>query len=475
MMHVWYGELSLLFSAMLVFSATHAAGGGCGMVVLNNTKCTLGKYGSSWTADVDGCCASCAADRRCAQWTFHADRSPKKPGTTNCDRVATAAAKQSLGGAVCGVKGPTPPPNPAPPTPAPPPTPTPTPTPPLNLNHSWAVLPLWLKLLVKDTTAEKAAACAENFQLCMAASHAGGDEEAQLSVCRHVKAANNGITPCTFYWNTEKMLNSTATTQRVVSAHPGWLLRDDAGQIVYSKAPLFCIDYRQRPAADFYLSACLNATRSGVVDGCSLDSAKNFNEADDAFLTQHFTPWEQQLFVDGKRASLQRLQRLAPGKAMFVHCETCDTAGRTCAGMSAQQIQDFDVTQAYVDVLRLMASEGKAFKLYNDGRNGLSCEDAAQRGALLGTFLVGAGDNAYFNCGPNCNNDKIYPEFRKPLGPPLEDARDAAGTGVLTRRFTHGAVAMFQPGESATARGQACVVWGDGAVSGVCPNATGPQ
>ena len=101
----------------------------------------------------------------------------------------------------------------------------------------------------------------------------------------------------------------------------------------------------------------------------------------------------------------------------------------------------------------------------------LAANSRAQRplpGSSPGAFLVGAGENAYFNCGPNCNNDKIYPEFRKPLGAPLEDAREGGG-GVLTRRFAHGAVAMFRPGANATERGEACVVWGDGVVSGVCP------
>ena len=93
---------------------------------------------------------------------------------------------------------------------------------------------------------------------------------------------------------------------------------------------------------------------------------------------------------------------------------------------------------------------------------------------LIGAFLVGAGNNSYFNCGPNCSNSHVYPEFRKPLGAPLELAQASTGEGngshaVLTRRFAHGAVAKFQPGANATTRGQACVVWADGSISGKCP------
>ena len=75
--------------------------------------------------------------------------------------------------------------------------------------------------------------------------------------------------------------------------------------------------------------------------------------------------------------------------------------------------------------------------------------------------------------GPNCNNSYIYPEYRKPLGAPLEDAQAAPG-GVLTRRFAHGAVAKFRAGASSTARGQACVVWADRSISGKCPTDSDP-
>ena len=145
-------------------------------------------------------------------------------------------------------------------------------------------------------------------------------------------------------------------------------------------------------------------------------------------------------------------------------------SGHTCGGMSGQATQKFDATQAWVDALRLLASEGKGLLLYNDGdrKKILDCADDEQRGTLIAAFLVGAGTNSYFNCGPNCDNSFVYPEYRKPLGAPLGEAQEAPG-GVLTRHFVHGAVAKFQPGANATTRGQACVVWADGSVSGKCP------
>jgi hypothetical protein len=37
--------------------------------------------------------------------------------------------------------------------------------------------------------------------------------------------------------------------------------------------------------------------------------------------------------------------------------------------------------------MRLLASEGKGFQVYNDGKNKLSCDNDDERGAMIGTFL----------------------------------------------------------------------------------------
>jgi hypothetical protein len=332
------------------------------------------------------------------------------------------------------------------------------------------VLPTWIKLLVSNnSSAHDAAFAAKHFQLVQVAMHHGNYvEEDTTAVCRLAKKAN-ASTPCLFYWNTEKIYNSSVTAQYMINSKPEWLLQDDDGKFAHAKGDLFCPDYRNSAAGDFYLSACVNATRSGVVDGCVLDSAQNFNEVDTAMLVNgRFTEEEKQEYVTGKRGALQRLQQRVPDKELYVHCSECLSEDKTCTGMSGQMSQKFDVTSEWVDVMRLLASEGKGFQVYNDGKNKLSCDNDDDRGAMMGTFLIGAGNNSYFNCGPNCANAALYPEFTKPLGDPLGDAREEAN-GILTRQFAHGAVAKFQPGANSTLRGRACIVWADGTISGKCP------
>jgi hypothetical protein len=123
------------------------------------------------------------------------------------------------------------------------------------------------------------------------------------------------------------------------------------GKFAHAKGDLFCPDYRNPAAGDFYLSVCANATRSGVVDGCVLDSAQNFNEVDTAMLANgKFTEEEKQQYVTGKRGALQRLQHRVPDKELYVHCSDClSDEGRTCKGMSGQMSQKSDITSEWVE------------------------------------------------------------------------------------------------------------------------------
>ena len=324
----------------------------CTMNVTRNTKCSLGAYAKSAAASADACCAICQQEAQCVQWTFHADK------TINCDRVNVMAPKQELSGAVCGLNKRLPP------------------VPPVDLNFSWAVLPTWVKLSLSTTNASHTAFAAKNFELVQATMHHGDYVEADnIALCRQAKEASPS-TACLFYWNTDKIRNASVTAQYMIQAKPQWLLQDDKGRFAEALHGHLCPDYRNAKAADYYLSACLDATRSGFVDGCALDSAQDFNEVDTSMLTTDykFTKAEQQQYVSGKRGALQRLQQHAEGKAMFAHCNTClgdasrhqgghMVSGHTCGGMSGQATQKFDATQDWVDALRLLASEGKGLLL----------------------------------------------------------------------------------------------------------------
>jgi len=87
------------------------------------TSCSHQPYQKKQVADTDACCALCAADDECKQWTFHSDINK------NCRLTNNAEPEKEKEGATCGIKSPAPTP-PTPPTPPSPPGPATT----------WAVL-----------------------------------------------------------------------------------------------------------------------------------------------------------------------------------------------------------------------------------------------------------------------------------------------------------------------------------------------
>lgn len=202
-------------------------------------------------------------------------------------------------------------------------------------------------------------------------------------------------------------------------------------------------------------------------------------------------------YITAFRSALQALQRSIPDKVLFLHCEQCviaphrqlgDGDGTPClppawcadkgngsaVGISGQAIQDFYPSREFVDIVRYMAACGKWFKSYVDPVSSrANCSDPDQRGALLAAWLVSVGEGHFFLCGVEGQAEPL-PEFRLPLGEPLDEARplrvgDLTG---LTRTFKSGTKATWLPGANSTARGTGCVEWAGGVVSGVCPHHT---
>ena len=85
----------------------------------NGTGCTMTHYGQPHAADADACCALCAADAKCAAWTYHATErhSCYLSDAVDCRRVAGAVAGCKP---PCKHSGPPSPPSPPPPGPPPP-------------------------------------------------------------------------------------------------------------------------------------------------------------------------------------------------------------------------------------------------------------------------------------------------------------------------------------------------------------------
>ena len=94
--------------------------GKCPMQVRAGMACAgTGEYYRDKGRTEEECCEMCAADRRCAEWTFHGSKAEGK-----CILASGSQPPKVKQGCTCGVKdGPAPPPTP--PTPPAPPAPTP--------------------------------------------------------------------------------------------------------------------------------------------------------------------------------------------------------------------------------------------------------------------------------------------------------------------------------------------------------------
>jgi hypothetical protein len=108
----------------------------------------------------------------------------------------------------------------------------------------------------------------------------------------------------------------------------------------------------------------------------------------------------------------------------------------------------FQGKAAGVQALLAAAAAGKGF-LASD-KPGTANAPPAVLLSQLAAFLVGAGTNCFFGGGSWTANHTSregvtwYPEYDRPLGPPLGPANKSSD-GTLTRRFQSGTVAVYHP------------------------------
>lgn len=136
--------------------------------------------------------------------------------------------------------------------------------------------------------------------------------------------------------------------------------------------------------------------------------------------------------------------------------------------MNAAQIETGAANQASIDELRASAAHKKLvqFHVGASGSDYAPCLDKTSFVNALAAFLIGAGDLAFFGCGPwhsaigwPALRDAVWhDEYDKPLGAPLGDAKlvngsytrvFASGTTVtLDTRSWQGKIAWAKWGES---------------------------
>lgn len=271
------------------------------------------------------------------------------------------------------------------------------------------------------------------------------DQETQIiDVLKAVKAINPQTTTI-FYYNT--VLNFPqyklySILEDEFALDPTVLVHDASGKlatITKTKAaehPLTLFNFSNPRTRELWIQECINATKTGFVDGCYADRATD----DSGSVTNQvkLTKEQAEAYTKGRVQALTDLQSaLGDGPLIANHAmgppHDLFVPGSVKFGM----IESFHASNSSIQDLLMGVSNRRSVQAHCRQ----DCRDP------LAAFLIGASENTYFGAGEWSSGDGTrednfdhhwMPEFDLPLGKPLGDAtyEDTDG-GIWQRSFQH--------------------------------------
>ena len=261
------------------------------------------------------------------------------------------------------------------------------------------------------------------------------EEQLIIDVLRRVKAANRKV--CTiFYYNSILNFPQYDLSVQFMKHNGSLLLRDVHGHLITERGAgvsgLTVFDFQQPAACELWASTCVNATKTGVVDGCFADRAIDVQKFE---TNGQITPAQRAAFDKGHWTMLAKLQAtIGAGPVIANHAYSLP-------GVSAAMIEFGKANAATVKYLQESAANGKVTQAHFASID----EDT------VATFLIGAGRNSFIGgggwsiSGPQISHvaARWLPRYyERPLGAPLSDAEvsDSAdgASQIFTRRFSRG-------------------------------------
>ena len=216
-----------------------------------------------------------------------------------------------------------------------------------------------------------------------------------------------------------------------------YLLHNSSGGLALESYCNFHVYDHTRPSVRaFWRAACLNATASGLVDGCGADASQQtaaYVRGLSPAVAAAWTPAHVQAVADTTAA-------LAPAGGVVLG-KVVEQLG--AGGTNGVLQEGCTASNATVNNLRAAAARAAA-----DGARYLyECHGDASESALA-AFLAGAAKDHYFGFGlwvtPNGGYaDGWLPAFDRPLGAPSADAAYDASTSTWTRTFASGTHVAF--------------------------------
>jgi len=212
---------------------------------------------------------------------------------------------------------------------------------------------------------------------------------------------------------------------------------------------------------NWWRDTCLDAVKSGYVDGCFSDSSQSGSRGTDKALTNMT---ERAAFEAGKVSTMTKLTAAFGGEAGKAYAgSTGLLIGKKSyqEGINAYMVEGFRPNQESIKELQAGAAKGYLVQAHVSVRDEVTSCGCDCMNDAVAAFLVGAGDYSFFGSGTWITKslEEITRQwcpsfFERPLGRPLEDATLVGG--VYTRHFQSGTWVEFN-----TSSNTGAIHWSD--------------
>lgn len=266
----------------------------------------------------------------------------------------------------------------------------------------------------------------------------GYAEDKIIGVAKQLKALNESIQTI-FYYNSVLDWNQYRLHEEFLQ-HPSYWLQNASGEPVripgdhtfkQPKDGMLVFDFGQQVVRDFWASDCINATKTGFIDGCFVDRA-----GEDTFGGNKLTPEVAKAYAEGHIKVAVQLQNSVPGVVIANNDQI--------PGVKATMLEGFQANEQSIKHMMQVVKEGYMVQAHA-GYSGEHCKDIENS---LAAFLIAAGQYSYYGCSRTWYVDAEardwltwHPEYDKPLGHPVGDA--TLHDDVYERHFASGAVVQF--------------------------------
>lgn len=268
-------------------------------------------------------------------------------------------------------------------------------------------------------------------------------EDKIIAAAKQIKAVNSSVYTL-FYYNSVLDWNQYRMHQLFLQ-HPDWWLRNTSGDPVripgdhsfkQPKDGMLVFDFSQQEVRNFWSSDCINATKTGYIEGCFADRAN-----EDTFMKNNLTKDKEEAYSKGHVQVLQELQHALGDNILIANNDLVPE-------VSATMIEGFGAEESSIKLLQEGAKQGKLVQAhagYHPDSQDNHCKNITNS---LAAFLIGAGEYSYYGCsrGWSVSQDNMdwlvwHPEYDKPLGKPMGPAVKQGET--YTRQFAAGTAVTF--------------------------------